>query len=105
MINQCSYIRRERGETEQKIVNGVACLRTAVNMYNELFDYMNDQGLKMIELYNRIKKHKKGNKCPIAIYEIDDFREILSNPRKDIFDELGEAKEECGWELRNTKKA
>lgn len=100
LVNQCNYIRQEKQITEQKVTNGVACLRTAVKDYNELYKCFLDCDLGFHLLWRKIQNHPKYLKFNIPAKEINKFREVSNDWRKkDMYNELGKASNENGFDL------
>jgi len=84
MINQMNYVMNIRSNSEDRIRNGIALLKTSVNQFNLMLEYSNMVKKHFIELYTKVKQLSKNKETiPVSANEVKQFRGIEDIKEKD----------------------
>lgn len=77
MLKQMSYIVNERSLTEDRIINGMALLKSNVNLFNNMLEYSSTIKKKFFDLYFKVKAKTPGRvQLPVTNNELRMFRTI-----------------------------
>lgn len=66
MMQQMDYILKEKKKTEDRIVNGMALLKSNINLYNSMRDYSLVVKKSFFDLYNKVKSEVDRDKKMIS---------------------------------------
>lgn len=91
MMDEMGYILKEKELTEDRIINGMALLKSNVNLFNNMLDYSNYVKKQFFDLYFKIKG-QVGNKeaIPVTNAELRLFRTIDEMQQKSLATEVGQ---------------
>lgn len=89
MLNQMEYIVKERGLTEERIMNGMAILGTNVKLYNDMLEYAQTVKKQYFDLYFKVKSLSGHNSAlPISNNELRQFRTVDEFKKRDLAQEV-----------------
>lgn len=89
MIHQMDYIVKEKGLTEERIINGMSILGTNVKLYNDMLTYAQEIKKVYFDLYFKVKAESKTKEAlPITNNELRQFRIIDEFQKKDLAQEV-----------------
>lgn len=95
MLYQMNYILNEKQTTEDRIMNGMALLKSNVNLYNSMLDYSQKVKKTFFEMYFKIKGHSKGKGLlPVKNEELRLFRSIDEIEKMSYPEEVAKVNEE-----------
>lgn len=83
------YIVKEKGLTEERIINGMAILGTNVTLYNDMLEYAQEIKKLYFDLYFKVKSEAKTkDPLPITNNELRQFRTVDEFEKKDLAQEV-----------------
>lgn len=89
MIHQMDYIVKERGLTEDRIINGMAILGTNVKLYNDMLEYAQEIRKMYFDLYFKVKAEAKTKEpLPVTNNELRQFRTVDDFTKRDLAQEV-----------------
>lgn len=95
MINEMGYILKEKELTEDRIINGMALLKSNVNNFNNMLDYSNYVKKQFFDLYFKIKGQMRDKvSIPVTNDELRHFRTIDNMEQKTLSTEVGQIGEQ-----------
>ena len=89
MMRQMDYILREKELTEERIVNGMALLKSNVQQYNNMLEYTQFVKKLYFELYFKVKAAARNKKLlPVDNDELRLFRTVDDREKKSLAEEV-----------------
>ena len=89
MLRQMNYIVKERDLTEERIINGMALLKSNVNLFNSMLDYSAKVKKQFFELYFKVKAETSNKvQLPVSNSELRTFRTIDEMQLKSLAQEV-----------------
>jgi hypothetical protein len=93
MLKQMNYIIKQKGKTEERIINGTTLLRKSLIEYNKLLQFTQELKNSFFDLYFKIKFADPPGKMPIEDDELRLFRTVDAMSKKSLFKEISEVNE------------
>lgn len=90
MEKQMAYIVNEKELTEDRIINGMAILKTNVKLYNNMLEYAQQIKQQYFDLYFKVKgkAQEVSEPLPITNAELRQFRTIDQFTKHDLAQEV-----------------
>lgn len=89
MMKQMDYILKEKSLTEERIVNGMALLKSNVQQYNNMLEYTQFVKKLYFDLYFKVKAASRNKRSlPVDNDELRLFRTVDDQQKKSLAEEV-----------------
>lgn len=89
MMKQMDYILKEKSLTEERIVNGMALLKSNVQQYNNMLEYTQFVKKLYFDLYFKVKAASRNKRAlPVDNDELRLFRTVDDQQKKSLAEEV-----------------
>jgi hypothetical protein len=89
MMKQMEYILKEKELTEERIINGMALLKSNVHQYNSMLEYTQFVKKLYFDLYFKVKAASRNKRAlPVDNDELRMFRTVDEQEKKSLAEEV-----------------
>lgn len=94
MIQQMGYILKEKDLCEDRIINGMALLKSNIGLFNNMLEYSVYVKKQFFDMYFKVKSHvREKDVMPVSNNELRLFRTIDDMKEKVLATEIEDIKE------------